>query len=238
MPATPNLKGLLIHKLTDKLIDNTKFIRTVGNVSVFINEKGIYDRIINYNFDPIQPKKLTDEQAKMVHPDWIIGTFDIEIYKIYKDLSKVYAAGFYTKNSMNTFYIDKDLDSDKLIMRCLNAMLKSKYNKYTFYIHNLSGFEIGFLLKVIIEAKNKDKNYDYNIFTKEAPLAWPAVPASPEKIISLTISYKINKKKYTIKFVDSYSLLSSKLEKLCKTFETEAKKVSFLMILAIKNTFI
>lgn len=53
-------------------------------------------------------------------------------------MSKVYALGFYTKqHKLNTFYINsKTLDSNELILNCIDSMVISKYSGYTFNVHN------------------------------------------------------------------------------------------------------
>lgn len=64
-----NINGMKICSAEDKIIDNNNFIRKIGNVSVSINESGIYNKEISCNFDYIKPKKLTGVQASMLHPD-------------------------------------------------------------------------------------------------------------------------------------------------------------------------
>lgn len=64
-----NINGMKIHSMEDKVLSDNKFKRKIGNISVFINEKGIYNKVITHNFDPIKPQKLTGEQTRMIHPD-------------------------------------------------------------------------------------------------------------------------------------------------------------------------
>ncbi|KAF2647099.1 hypothetical protein K491DRAFT_344351 [Lophiostoma macrostomum CBS 122681] len=54
-------------------------------------------------------------------PNINIGVLDIETYED-NGLAKCYAIGFYTSldDKCKTFYINKNLDSDELIKRCLD----------------------------------------------------------------------------------------------------------------------
>ena len=49
-----------------------------------------------------------------------------------------------------TYYIGISLDSDKLVLRLINELLRTKYNNTTFYCHNLGRFDIIFILKLLI----------------------------------------------------------------------------------------
>lgn len=211
-----SLDGVKKHHLVDTKLSDNSFSRKVSNVTVYINNTGIYNKDITINFDPVYPNKISGPQSKLIHPDWRVGTLDIETYKDNDDVSRPYAAGFCVKNTVNTFYIDEDLNSDNVIIKCLDAMLIDKYNRYTFYVHNFGRFDVVFILKVIITTNELNPNkYAYNIIFRD------------DVILSIEISSKINNKNYTIKLVDSYTLLQSSLSKLCETFDTEVKKSVF-----------
>jgi len=129
-----------------------------------------------------------------------------------------YAIGFYVQGDLQCFYIDKNKNSDNLIISCLDGMLVEKYNGYTFYVHNLRKFDIYFILHALIKVDNVYPNkYQFkdNIVYRDGD------------IISIKISTKINGKTYSIKLVDSLLLLQSSLDKLCKTFNTNVKKTYF-----------
>lgn len=134
---------------------------------------------------------------------------DLETYNDGR-IAKTYAIGFYVKNSVNTFYIGSNLDSDELIIRCLNNMLTDTYNGYTFYIHNLTHFDVYFLFRVII---SRPDLYDCEPNFRDGD------------IIGLKISRKIQvesgkHKVFSIRIVDSLNLLNASLSDLCKTFDT------------------
>jgi len=76
---------------------------------------------------------------------------DLETYKDVSG-SKVYAAGVYIPQLDLTkiFYINKNLDSDKVILDLVNFLMDSKFAKYNFYCHNLGGFDSVYLINTII----------------------------------------------------------------------------------------
>jgi len=220
-----NINGLVMHHLVDEKIDSNSFSREIGKVKVYIDKTGIYKQEIKLKLSPVYPKKISGFQSKMIHPDWMVGTMDIETYKYNDELSKAYAVGFYVNNFLKTFYIGEDLNSDNLILKCLDAMLIEKYNRYTFYIHNMGRFDVVFILRVLIKANEVSNNtkYSYNLVFRD------------DIILALNISTKVNNKTYTIRLVDSYNLLQSRLSKLCDTFDTEVKKSYFPYEFVKKN---
>lgn len=114
------------------------------------------------------------------------------------------------------FYINPDLNSDNIVINCLEAILVEKYNKYTFYVHNFSKFDSIFIFAAIVRANEINPNkFQYHLTMKE------------DLIIAMSISTRIKSKKYNIKLVDSVNLLQSSLKDLCNTFETDVKKSYF-----------
>ncbi len=82
----------------------------------------------------------------MANPN--IGVVDIETFMDVGGISKVYAAGLLTNLDPITpyiYYINLDLNSDDLILKLINEMLRTKYNKTTFYCDNLGGYDIIYL---------------------------------------------------------------------------------------------
>lgn len=87
-------------------------------------------------------------------PDLSFGTIDIETYNNEDDSEAyVYSVGCYIhqENVKSIFYINKDFDSSKLVHTCFDKLLKSKYSKRKFYIHNLGGFDAFFIIKSLAE---------------------------------------------------------------------------------------
>ena len=147
-------------------------------------------------------------------------------------ISKVYSLGFFTRqNGMKTFYIDpKTLvaeQSDKLILDCINAMLKPTYANFIFYVHNLGGFDVTFLLKTLIEA---------NEMAEEDPYKYKIEMISRDgKVLSLSLG-RGTKSRSSIKLVDSYGILAKSLEDLCKDYNTDVIKDIFPYEFVTKNT--
>ena len=208
--------GLKVYHMEDKQIDDDTFTRKIGNVEAHFNKNGVYNKTINQVFAHVYPNKLTPYFSKLLYTDNRIGTLDLETYLDIYNIPKTYAIGFYVKNYVKTFYIESDLDSDSLIMKCIDSMLIEKYHRYTFYVHNLGKYDSIFLLKVIIDTcSNFPDIYEVNIITRD------------EVILSIKISKKVGNKTYYIRIVDSYNFLTSKLSKLCKTFNCDVKKGIF-----------
>ena len=93
-----------------------------------------------------------------------------------------------------------------------NKIVKSKYSNITFYCHNLSGYDIVFILKVLYDYNdnNKDK-YKINCILRN------------DKIIKV----KISKNKNSVNIMDSYCMLTSNLVKLDKSFNVDTIKSVF-----------
>ena len=208
--------GLKIHHMEDKQIDNNTFTRKIGNVEAHINKGGVFNKTIKQTFGSVYPSKIMGYFSKLLYTDNRIGSLDLETYKDKYNIAKTYAIGFYVKDLLKTFYIEKDLNSDKLIMRCIDSMLVEKLHRYTFYVHNLGKYDSAFLLKVIIDACfEQPTKYEVEILNRD------------QVILSIKVSKKVGNKTYNIKIVDSYNFLSSKLSKLCKTFNCDVKKGIF-----------
>jgi DNA polymerase type B, organellar and viral len=213
-----DISGMWIQHVVEKDIDSNSFSRQIGNVRFYVNKSGIYKKDIYMDFPHIYPNKVTKWLNKLNHPNYKIGTIDIETYNVGKNISYAYAIGFYTEGNLKCFYIDKNINSDSLIIKCLEAMLIEKYNGYTFYAHNLREFDIYYILHALIKL---DKIYPDKFQFKEN-IVW-----RDNKIISLKVSTKINGNTYSIKFLDSLLLLQSSLDNLCRTFDTDVKKTYF-----------
>lgn len=77
----------------------------------------------------------------------------------------------------------------------------------TFYCHNLGGFDVVFILKIFFEYNEsiQDKELQYTLF----PIL------RDDKIIKLTIKQNKN----SIIIVDSYCILTSSINNLCKVLK-------------------
>lgn len=90
-------------------------------------------------------------------PNPKIGIIHIETYLNNDQLAKVYAIGIYSyiDDEPKTFYISKeDLNSDIIVINCINEMLKTKYEGITLFAHNFGKFDSIFIIKIILEYYN------------------------------------------------------------------------------------
>jgi hypothetical protein len=203
--------GFHIISVIDTYINKNTFSRSIGNITntIDMDNKTTKNTTIKVKLDPINLKKDNKSLINLNISNPNIGTLDLETY-VHKGISRVYALGFYTKNNVNTFYINPDtLDSNELILNCIDSMLTSKYTGYTFYVHNLGRYDVVFLLKTLINANITQNKYNLEIISRD------------NLILSLIIHKKVKTKPYTIKIVDSYNILSQSLKDLCKTYQSE-----------------
>lgn len=162
-----------------------------------------------------------------------IGTLDLECFnKVgnqYKD-NFVYSIGFSvfkkdSKRNLNfndlifkIYYLDdyKDFDypSVKMVIDCLKYMLIN-YNNYTFYVHNLGGYDSIYLLNIIIKynkfAGDERDHIKFDLIYRDA------------NILKIRLGFKFNQKIYYINICDSLALLNMSLNNLCKTFNIPSK---------------
>ena len=206
----------------DSQITNQSFQRTVGNISNTIdNNQLITNSKIEVKLDIIKYNYKTSYKLKnLTKNNPYIGTIDLETYYD-KDLnmSKVYALGFYTKpHGPHTFYINEDLNSEDIIIKCFESLIVTRYNKYTFYAHNLGRYDIIFILKTLL----KSDKYEFETTCRD------------NLVLCLTIYDKTNRN--SIRLVDSYKLLPHSLRKLGEAYGTEIVKDIFTYKFVNKNT--
>ena len=208
-------------KLSDKALSDVMFIRTSGNVSKTVDTKSsTVVTLIKVLLDHIKLPKTIYSHRNLNIPNPKIGVLDIETY-IDDGISRVYALGFYTKQyGAKTFYIDKKLNSNELVLRCIDYMLIALYIGMTFYVHNMGRYDIVLLLKILINANSVKEIYKLDIKTKD----------------DLILSLGIKANGYNIKLIDSYNILSYSLKDLGKTYELNVKKDIFPYQFVNKNT--
>lgn len=105
------------------------------------------------------------------------------------------------------YYIDNSINSHELVLKLVNELLRPKYNDIKFYCHNLGGFDIVFILKVLTDHNdNNNDEYKINCILRD------------DKILIVTISKTINNHKRSFTICGSYSMLNDKLSKLAINF--------------------
>jgi hypothetical protein len=161
----------------------------------------------------------------MANPNF--GVFDLETMVVEDSkgnkTSVVFALGFktnYSDNDLSLFYLTDYYDPDAnsfnlLVIKCIDAMLVPKYNKFIFYIHNMGAFDAIFFNKILLDFNmNNDDKYLVESFYRD------------DKMIKVEIS-KTSNLKVKIILVDSYNLLHNSLDMLAKDFNTECTKGIF-----------
>jgi len=219
----------LIESFIDEMIDVNSFTRTSEktNSSVTIRNDKLVRTSVKTNLPFINPI-IQKEYQNTFNKN--IGAFDIETFynkKTGKD--EVYALGFaYGGNNVmvlkpkaKMFYLDEGLTSSDIVIKCIKEMLATKYKNTIFYTHNLGGFDVVFILKILGDY-NSSKNIEpKNRFKLKAFLR-------DNRILKLKISLQISKSvNNTIFLVDSYPLLPTSLASLAEGFSTKYEKPLF-----------
>ena len=195
--------------------EGTEFKRKIKDTTITVKD----NKIVKYESKTTLPTLKPINSIVKTSRNTNIGTFDVETYfNTNENKSFVYALGYsILGEGVTTFYKNKEQSSDDLIIQCINSLLKFKYHGFIFYAHNLSGYDVVYLLKTLSEYNLKN-NQQYYILK---PLF------RDSKIIKLAVSIKINKKYIKIVFADSYLILPASLDKLGKDFNCEIKKSVF-----------
>lgn len=224
--------GICLCEAIDLKIDNESFIRTVDNYSLLIKQNEVVKLSRKINFDYLKSPyaKFTEIYKNMSNPNF--GVLDIETYVDDNNISKVYNMGFATlteKDKINTFYLSDlipSLDSNLLIILCINSMLIPKYHNFIWYIHNMGNFDIIFIYKTLTEF-NLQYNKDY--YKLETLY-------KDNKMLRLIIKIKQKNNKYIkITFVDSLNILPGSLRNLAKDFNVINQKGYFPYSFVNKN---
>ena len=217
-----NKTGICLLEALDEQLDKNTFVRTIKDTSLTIQDNKVIELKRQFKFDKISYSKNKDTYKGMSNPNF--GVLYLETYKDIDGLSKVFCIGYSTildKNRVNSFYLSDyspSLDSNLLIILCIDSLLIPKYNNFIFYIHNLGKFDVIFLYKVLKEfnLKKKQEYYKLNSIFRD------------DVMIKLTIKVKVSSRKFIkITLVDSLNILSFNLEKLAKDFKVNTLKGYF-----------
>lgn len=222
-----NKFGNLISELKDTLEENGNLRRESGNLVTILNNSELLYSERKIKFDPI--KNDLKEKVDKGLPNSNIGVLDLETYER-DSIAYCYAIGFYSVKDeyCKTFYIERDLDSSKLIHNCINEMLRPKYKNTVFYVHNLGRFDAPFIIKALTlfnKTEEGVKNpYIFDCVTRDS------------NILKLVIKRKIDKEVRTVKILDSYAVLPRSLKDLGEAFKVDTVKSYFPHSFCSKNT--
>jgi len=216
-------QGVMIDCITDHVKENGGVVRYYNNYKIII----VNNKVINmkYNMNLIPIKRIINNILSFTeNPN--IGVIDFETIECNDGVNRVYCLGFKTnliKESV-TYYIEEHNnydDYDRFMLKFVDELLRSKYKDITFYCHNLSGFDVHFMLGVLLRYNGlhalglKDSKYNINCIFRD------------KNIIKITVSKNVNgtNRKFTIQ--DSLAILVGSQRDLCKAFEVDTKKTDF-----------
>jgi len=216
-------QGVLIDCITDHIGENDVVVRYYNNYIINIVNNKIINMKYNMNLIPIK-RTINNNLSFTENPN--IGVIDFETIECRDGINRVYCLGFKTNLDTKpvTYYIEEHRnyeDYDRLMLKFINELLRSKYKDVTFYCHNLSGFDVHFMLGVLLRYNDlcvlDDKNSKYKI----------SCVFRDKNIIKITVSKNINgtNRKFTIQ--DSLAILVGSQRDLCKAFEVETQKTDF-----------
>ena len=205
-----NMYGNILEDITDIVLENGTVKRTSGKNVLIIKDDKVIETYSDYKLSAIKLSKAQKETYSFENPN--IGVIDFETLQYHDGSYKVYAAGFktYLEENATMFYMKDSHDS--VILELVDGLLRSKYSKTTFYCHNLGGFDVVFLLKVLVDYNESNEN-KYGLSFK----------FRDNNILSITISRE--KSRLIIK--DSYAVFNSSLRNLAKAYECKYEKSYF-----------
>lgn len=214
-----HINGSVLGRIVDKYLKDGSVIRTLGKSNSIIKDNKV---VFTENMVLLKALEKSKPEALFIsNPN--IGVIDTETYRDVHGISKIYALGFRTNLDKRpvTYYIDKDtLNSTDLVVLLLDELLRKKYDKIKyFYCHNLSGYDMVFLIKII----------------SELPSYKVSCIFIDNKVIRITItSAKDSSNK--ISLVDSLLMLNDSLHNLGLSFEVDTLKSVFPYKFANKDT--
>jgi len=230
-----SLDGVMLNHVTDTLRGDYVERTSGDKVILLLNNKviSIKQNIKLKAIEKLQTKVLFIENKN-------IGVIDIETFKANDNIQKVYALGFKTglDETSHTYYIDKhDLDSNKIVLSMIDELLRTRYSNIQFYCHNLGGYDIVFILKILHDfndyidtleiaerPSNKEEQLEYDLKYNKYKIS---CILRDSKILKVSISRILRDNKKSFSIVDSYCMLSDSLLRLGQNFEVATIKSKF-----------
>lgn len=231
--------GKYVNAYLDTVLDsnNNTFSRKKGKLVLYVSNDKIIHLVASKDLSII---KYVAKGYK-AQPNPFIGSLDLETYLDTDGYTKIYALGYIVSGEKpKTFYIDKDMDSDKLLLKCLDSILIGKYDKCIFYTHNFGGYDSVFILKVLKEVNIK-KGFEYYKLD-------PLYRGSNALKLNISVKKELSDRKqrnvgvrkepgfYKITIADSYALLNDNLFDLSHSFDIKAVKGHFPHSFVKKDT--
>jgi DNA polymerase type B, organellar and viral len=216
-----NVKSVLV---LESWMDKITYESYDSNINKVIVDRRVYNtgHIIQFidnelnKIENLYNNKQLLESYKDFDKDSKLGVIDIETYNNHNHEAVPYSIGFKTEDNMYTYYLDDFLNSDEMILTCVNQMMVNQYHHFKFYAHNMSEFDGILILKSLMKTKEKH-GFNIKVYSN-----------NDGKIISIDISKKLkNKKSVKISVLDSCLLLPLNLKDLGTVFNCEVDKGIF-----------
>jgi hypothetical protein len=199
-------KGDHVYNWIDKYVDKNTFIRVLNNKRFTFINKELALLTIDKSVKYIKPlEKRGNKNNNFI-------TMDIETF-IKNNIHVPYCISFYDGKQTFSYYLTNFKNYESMIINCIKDLMVKKYDNYKVYIHNLSGFDANFLLKILASLGSIKPIIHHN------------------KIISINFKYN----GYDITFRDSQQLLNVSLRKLGFAFGVEILKSIFPYVFVNEN---
>nr|YP_010137131.1 hypothetical protein KYW48_mgp12 [Tylopilus plumbeoviolaceoides]QWM97170.1 hypothetical protein [Tylopilus plumbeoviolaceoides] len=205
----------LINTFNDFFIDNSLFKRIVANLTFYINDGKVILKTKEYS-----PKFISKAKLDKIFTENFY-TADIEtLTKVDakgKRYFEPYSLAYYDGTVPKIYYVTDYNNMEEMMNKFFNDLFKLKLKNVDIYFHNLSGFDVNFLLKPLLNIKGVKSD----------------IMLRDDKFIQIKISYG----KFSFNIKDSLLLLPGSLNKLSKSFKIETPKEIFPRKLFEKETF-
>ena len=124
--------GITLYRAIDIIKSIQQFERNINNYKLLVEKDELIELSRSLKLDYIKAPKFKYSSI----PNNNIGVLDVETFTNSNGLGQVYCIGYGTLNDMEnieTFYLTdtvNNLNSDLLIIHCINSMLDKKYHNY------------------------------------------------------------------------------------------------------------
>lgn len=212
-----SLSGVVLNNLTGTLLEDNIILRKDGNISYYIKNGTIFQSKQELSLVPLS--KPTLDIKAIENPN--IGVIYCETFQDNNGNYKIYSLGFKTNLDPTPviYYVDSkhNINSSEIVLKLVDELLINKYENINFYCDNLGGFDVVFIIKILMEYNaSHEKDYQYKI----KPIF------RDDKILKITISQNIDGKVKRFSIKHSYAILNNSLEKLGTSFNISLKKRS------------
>ena len=124
--------GITLYRAIDIIKSIQQFERNINNYKLLVEKDELIELSRSLKLDYIKAPKFKYSSI----PNNNIGVLDVETFRNSKGLGQVYCLGYASlsaRDQVNTFYISDygpSLNSNLLIITCIDSMLVAKYNNF------------------------------------------------------------------------------------------------------------